>query len=328
MTLLIIVILLAWLALWIGWQVYSPYKGYEGDEQFVMIYPGYSVPKIARELQENGVIQSVSLFQWYVRLRYGSPSLKAGEYRFDSALSPADVAEKIEEGRVYYHRVTIPEGYSMELILEALVARGLGVRERFESAMQRTQWIQNIDPEAPDLEGYLFPETYLFTRTMTEEQMIRAMVENFRRTWSPERQARAKDLAMKAREVITLASLIEKETGLREERKLVSAVFHNRLEKNIALASDPTVIYGVKQVKEYDGVIHQSDLDLDSPYNTYLYAGLPPGPIASPGLASIDAALYPAEANYLYFVSRNDGSHVFSDNYRAHSDAVRKYQRK
>ena len=153
------------------------------------------------------------------------------------------------------------------------------------------------------------------------------MIESFRQTWTPEHSRRARELQLSIREVVTLASLIEKETALDQERPLVSAVFHNRLQQNLKLACDPTVIYAVKQVKEFDGIIHQSDLDLDSPYNTYLYPGLPPGPIANPGLESIEAALYPAQVDYLYFVSTNDGSHYFSNNYRDHNRAVRQYQR-
>ncbi len=153
------------------------------------------------------------------------------------------------------------------------------------------------------------------------------MVRTFRRLWTAERSRRAREIDLSMREVITLASLIEKETGLARERPLVSAVFQNRLRRNVRLACDPTVIYAVKRVKEYDGVINQSDLNLDSPYNTYLYPGLPPGPISNPGMESIDAALYPADVNYLYFVSTNDGSHFFSSNYRNHRQAVRQYQR-
>jgi UPF0755 protein len=193
--------------------------------------------------------------------------------------------------------------------------------------MGNTEAIADLDPEAQNLEGYLFPDTYYLTRGMNEVEIVQSMIDGFRSVWSKEYDVRSRELAMTVREIITLASLIEKEAALPHERDLVSAVFHNRLRLNMKLACDPTVIYAVKLTKPYDGVINQSDLELDSPYNTYLYAGLPPGPIANPGEKAIQSALYPADSNYLFFVSRNDGSHVFSSNYRDHSRAVQQFQR-
>ena len=228
---------------------------------------------------------------------------------------------------VHHHKVTIREGMTVREIAEQLEQEGFGTAELYEKAIQQTASIADLDSVAEDLEGYLFPETYLVTRSMTESEIVSAMVKTFRRLWTAERSRRAREIDLSMREVITLASLIEKETGLARERPLVSAVFQNRLRRNVRLACDPTVIYAVKRIKEYDGVISQSDLNLDSPYNTYLYPRLPPGPISNPGMESIDAALYPADVNYLYFVSTNDGSHFFSSNYRNHRQAVRQYQR-
>ena len=171
------------------------------------------------------------------------------------------------------------------------------------------------------------PDTYLLPHGASPRKIVATMVDDAREFWTDEHLARARDLGLTVRDVVTLASLIEKETGQAEERPLVSAVFHNRLRKGMHLMCDPTVIYGVRLLKEFDGVINQSDLALDSPYNTYRYPGLPPGPITNPGRASLEAALYPAQADYLYFVSRNDGTHVFSEDYRSHERAVRRFQR-
>ncbi|RPI29669.1 MAG: endolytic transglycosylase MltG [Acidobacteria bacterium] len=316
------------LALVITWHlVSSPYKGFSSAEVFVYIPKGTSVPQIGRLLGEAGVIAHPRLFGWYVRLLYPTSSLKAGEYRFDRASSIQAVADKLLKGQVYVVKVTVPEGFSRTEVVDLLVRSGIGNTDALLKATQDTAAIAQLDRQAPDLEGYLFPETYFFSRRVPEKEVVRTMVSGFLRIWTPERQQKARELNMTVREVLTLASLVEKETALPTERQLVSAVFHNRLLKNIPLASDPTIIYGVKQIKDYDGVINKSDLRLDSPYNTYLYSGLPPGPIASPGLAAIDAALDPAKVDFLFFVSRNDGSHLFTVDYRDHMRGVQQYQR-
>lgn len=307
--------------------VYRPYQGYPGRGKFVLIPRGHRIAQIGHVLEREGVVRSAWSFAGYVRLRYPSGSLKAGEYWFEGPRNAAEVAARLIRGDIYYHRLTIPEGWTVSEIIEEFVKRGFGERERFLDITQQTHLLSDLDPQASDLEGYLFPDTYFITRGTPEEQIIRHMIDRLRPIWTLSRRQRARELGLSVRQVITLASLIEKETAVVEERSLVSAVFHNRLRRNIKLECDPTVIYAVKRVKPFDGVIHQSDLKLDSPYNTYLYPGLPPGPIANPGLDSIDAALYPAEVDYLYFVSRNDGTHLFSRDYRAHHRAVRQYQR-
>ncbi len=308
-------------------QIYQPYKGYEESHQLIVIQRGSTVPQIARTLQSYGIVRSSLFFEWYARFTHRPLVLQAGEYLFEGPINLPTVTEKLRTGLVHHYRVTIPEGLIMDEIAERFVAQGFGTRKTFLETMERTVLINDWDSSEVNLEGYLFPDTYFVTRDMSEEQMVEAMVANFQKAWTPERLKRAEELDLTTREVITLASLIEKETALSNERSLVSAVFHNRLRRNLKLACDPTVIYAVKLVKEYDGVINRSDLELDSPYNTYLYPGLPPGPIANPGLESIDAALYPAEVDYLYFVSTNDGGHLFSTSYRDHTQAVAEYQR-
>ena len=312
---------------WFRIQTQRAFKGYADSEIRVHIARGSTVSEIGELLEAKGVIASSSLFRVLVYLNDQAVDLKAGEYEFSGPASLDDVVEQIRTGRVYYHRVTIPEGLEIPSIAETFVQAQFGTTARFLSVMRDTSLISDLDPAAKNLEGYLFPETYFLTAGMNETEIVTLMLQNFRRILTPENVKRAEDLGMTIREVVTLASLIEKETALDRERPLVAAVFHNRLRRNMRLACDPTVIYAVKRVKEYDGVINQSDLSLDSPYNTYIYPGLPPGPIANPGHASIEAALFPAESDFLYFVSRNDGSHTFSKDYRNHSNAVQRHQR-
>lgn len=315
----------------LGWRllekIRQPYRGYPGQERIVLIPKGWTAAQIGQSLEEAGVIESAPLFRLYLKWDRDDDVLQAGEYRFDEPLTIPEVAEKLRSGAVLHRKITIREGLDLREIAERLAAAGFGRVEAFRAAAADPGPISDLDPLAEDLEGYLFPETYHFTRGADEQKIVATMVRHFRRVWTPERRRRAERMGWTVREVVTLASLIEKETGLAEERPLVSAVFHNRLKINMKLACDPTVVYAVKRIKEYDGVIHRSDLDLDSPYNTYLHPGLPPGPIANPGAAAIDAALHPAEADYLYFVSKNDGSHIFSRNYRDHQKAVAAYQR-
>ena len=311
---------------WWEARISRPHLGSSTESRLLTIPFGASVRGIGRMLQEADVIRSGLIFSAHVRWS-GSDPLQAGEYLFENPASLTQVVRILREGRVRQYRITLPEGMTLDEIIDRFVQAGLGRRHELEPLAGRTDLLGGLDPVATDLEGYLFPDTYHFTRSDRELTLVSALVTRFREVWTPQRQKRADDLDLTIREVITLASLIEKETALPSERALVSAVFHNRLRRNIKLDCDPTVIYAIRKSGHYDGVLHKSDLSLDSPYNTYLYAGLPPGPIANPGAASIDAALHPAPVRHLYFVSRNDGSHVFSTSYREHQRAVRRYQR-
>ncbi len=318
-----------------GWRLYSvcrntcitPFKAYLAAELVFEIPRGEPVAQTARRLEEQGVVASALLLRTALWLQGSEASIKAGTYRFDRPLSLPEVLHKLTSGDVAYQRVTIPEGYDLAQIMALLVEAGLGSVPGYAAAIRRTASIQDLDPLATDLEGYLLPDTYHFDFHSSEEAVLARMLANFRAFWDAGRSERARRLGMTVREVVTLASLVEKETGTPSERPLVSAVFHNRLRLGMKLMCDPTVIYAVRAVKDYDGIIHQSDLRLDSPYNTYLYAGLPPGPICNPGRAALDAALQPAETDYLYFVSRNDGTHHFSAGYDQHRRAVNRYQR-
>lgn len=312
---------------WLWFSLNAPYRNYPDESILIEVSQGMSVEAIGEELEKKGVVQSADLFWLYTRLSGKTRSLKAGEYQFEDPLSTIEVVRKLDMGDIHYHRVTVPEGLDIEETSALFVAAGFASPEEFETATRLVTLIAHVDGEAENLEGYLFPDTYFLPRGTSASEIVEGMVRRFFDNWTEEFDRRADELDMSVRKIVTLASLIEKETALVQERRLVSAVFHNRLKKGIKLACDPTVIYAVKRIKEFDGVINRSDLDLDSPYNTYLYPGLPPGPIASPGAESISAALNPADSNYLYFVSKNDGSHVFSSTYAEHSRAVRQYQR-
>ncbi|HSR66522.1 MAG TPA: endolytic transglycosylase MltG [Acidobacteriota bacterium] len=309
------------------WLVSRWNEPYGSGRRLVEIPRGYSLERIASRLEEEQVVSSALLFRLYVRLRASASDLKAGEYLFDRPLSLAQVAEKLRSGDIHYHRAVVREGLDLQEIARDLAAQEWGRRDALLQLLQDPAWIADLDARAQDLEGYVFPDTYFFPRSATPRQVLKTMVDRTRRIWNEQRQARARSLGMSLREVLTLASLIEEEAARADERRLISSVFHNRLRQNIKLDCDPTVVYAVKRQGLYDGIIHLSDLRIDSPYNTYLYPGLPPGPIANAGLASIDAALNPADTDFLFFVARNDGSHVFSRTYRQHQRAVERFQR-
>ena len=307
-------------------QATQPFKGYPGDEVFFTVRPGQASASIAGELESQGITRDRRLFVAVLWFRGETNRLQAGEYRFATPLSTVEVIDRLVEGDIHYLSVTVPEGLTCTETAELLSQNGLGDAEALRAAFARGELIASLDPEATDLEGYLFPETYQFPRNPAPEDVARAMVARFTSVFDDGRRAKAASLDMDARRIVTLASIVEKETGLAEERPLIASVFWNRLERGMPLQSDPTIIYGLKQQDRFDGNLRREDLGLESPYNTYRFPGLPPGPIASPGQAAIDAVLSPPETNYLYFVSKNDGSHHFSTTLRDHTNAVRRYQ--
>lgn len=307
-------------------EAQAPFKGFSGNEIFVAVSAGEPSRGIAQSLQGSGVIKDAGLFLVLLKLRGKAGRLQAGEYRFLEPASLLEVMDRLVEGDVFYRSVTIPEGLTLWETADLLSQRGLGDGEALRAAFRRGALVASLDPGAGDLEGYLFPETYRFVRNPTPEDVANALVDRFISVFDDGRRMRARELGLGVREVVTLASVVEKETGLRDERPLIASVFWNRLKRQMPLQSDPTIIYDLKRRGVFDGNIRRRDLRLDSPYNTYRQAGLPPGPIASPGTGAIDAVLRPSESNYLYFVSRNDGSHYFSDSLPEHNAAVRKYQ--
>lgn len=293
--------------------------------RIVYIKPKTGVHEIAQILREAGVIGSSWAFLTLAYLQGSITRLHAGEYEFSPGISLRDVLRKLEAGRVISHQITIPEGFNAQEIAWFLASERLADAERFLELAREPGFAEKLGVSAPGLEGYLFPDTYRLMRGMGEEEILRVMVNRFRRVVPPDLAERAEAVGLDLHETVTLASLIEKEAQLARERPLISAVFHNRLRRKMPLQSDPTAVYGLPEATRR---IRASDLQRDTPYNTYRIPGLPPGPIANPGLGAILAAVTPAKVNYLYFVAKNDGSHVFSRTLSEHNQAVELYQRR
>lgn len=311
---------------WFYTSVQRPYKGYDGAEQFVEIPAGTGPAAMGRRLADAGIVRSPEAFRLAVWLKGSGRRLQAGEYRFDQPLSPAEVVDRLARGDVYVRALTFREGLTIREMAAVYEQAGFGQASEFIAASRQAALIQAVDPEARDLEGYLFPDTYTLPRSATAAQLVERMVGQFQKVLTPELKSQAAERGMSVRELVTLASLVEKETAKAEERPIVAGVYANRLRIGMGLQCDPTVIYALMLAGRYDGNIRRGDLQIDSPYNTYRYAGLPPGPIAAPGAASLQAAADPADVPYLYFVSRNDGSHVFSTTLDEHNRNVYEYQ--
>lgn len=305
----------------------SRYRGFADESVLLEIPRGAAPAEVAAILHSAGVIRSPGYFRVLIRLRGASGVLKAGEYLFRGETRPGRVLDRIVRGEVYLHRVTIPEGLAGRRVLERLRALHLVGSGDLEEAYRDVSLIEDLDPAAEDLEGYLFPDTYYFPRGATAGRILKEMTTRFRQELEPEILTSAARQGMSLREVVTLASLIEKETSLPEERERISAVFHNRLKIGMALQCDPTVIYALAADGLYDGVLTREDLEYESDYNTYIHPGLPPGPIASPGGASLRAAVEPLDVKDLYFVADGTGGHAFSRSLEDHLRAVQRYRR-
>jgi len=308
---------------WFAWALLTPVE--PPAETFVMLRPGYSTRRIAAELKSNGIIRSEQAFILWQYLHRGR-SLKAGEYRFEKSGNMIDVHNRLARGDVYFHTVVVPEGFTMFDIARAVEAAGLGPAQDFlKVAQSDTALISDLAPGAPSLEGYLFPDTYEFSRMQTMHEMAAAMVKQFRQV--------AKEIGLISTSMapmqltVTMASIIEKETAVAEERPLVASVYYNRLAKNIALDADPSIIYAELLAGTYTGALHHDDMHFNSPYNTYTHAGLPPGPIANPGKSSLEAAIHPAQSDYYYFVADAQGHHRFAQTIEEHNKNVAAYRR-
>jgi len=298
--------------------------GTNNDSVIVEIPQGASLTRISHILSEQGLILSPSAFRLLAYIKNKQKQIQLGEFDLNAAMTPGEILEKITSGKSLLHSVTIPEGYRILEINQLLVNKGFTKDDEFILQTKNPTLIKQLKIPTDSLEGYLFPDTYHFSRNTNAQAIVETMVNTFKdKVLKKEYLQQAQTMGLSFHEIITLASIIEKETGAAEERKMISSVFHNRLKKNMLLQTDPTVIYAIKN---FDGNLRKKDLSMDSPYNTYRYGGLPPGPIASPGLESITAALNPAETQNLYFVSKQDGHHQFSTNLSAHNMAVRKYQ--
>ncbi|HSY90518.1 MAG TPA: endolytic transglycosylase MltG [Candidatus Binatus sp.] len=341
---LIFVVLLA-AAGWFAWAISTPTE--PAGQTFVLLHPGYSTRRIAVELRSAGVIRSEEAFiLWHYVHRHRS--LKAGEYLFEKPASIINIQNRLRRGDVYFHTVVVPEGFTMFDIARAVEAAGLGPADDFlKVAQSDTGLIADIAPGARSLEGYLFPETYEFSRMMTMHDMAAAMVKQFRQVAhqmnlisAESAQARLRVVVDRAPQAdapteapndvertVIMASIVEKETAVAEERPLVASVYYNRLNKGIALDADPSIIYAELLAGTYQGALHHADMQFHSPYNTYRNAGLPPGPIGNPGRSALEAAMHPAQSDYYYFVADAQGHHRFARTMEEHNKNVVAYRK-
>jgi len=306
------------------WFAYSPV----GKPEYITtveIPKGTGFLKIVDILDEKGLVKNKPFFYLLSIIKGSARVIRAGEYEFTGAMSPLEIIDKLVQGQIKYYMVTIREDVTLREIADLLAELKIVKREEFIKAARDRSFLATLQIEGNSVEGYLYPETYKLDKSMGEREIIRLMVEEFWKKFTPDLRKRAIEMGMTIGEVVTLASLIGKETGYTEEKPLISAVFHNRLKRGMKLQCDPTAVYNVPYVR---GPVKKSHLRLNHPYNTYLISGLPPGPIGNPGVDSIRAALYPARVDYLFFVSNNDGSHIFSSNFSAHSKAIASYRAK
>jgi UPF0755 protein len=327
--LLLLLMVPAGMVAWSWWKLQRPYQGYPGRERQVTIAPGTPASQILQILEREGVLADAKLARSYLIYYMRDPKMQAGEYLFRGPLTTAQVLRMLVRGQTLTHSFTLVEGMTLEETADQLAREGFGRREVFLDLMRSPRLIANLDPDAPDLEGYLFPETYSFASGTKEREIVETLVRTFRRRFDKGVRPLLPQgpPGRSVRQVVTLASIVEKEAKMSGERPLIAAVYQNRLSRKIGLAADPTVIYALKKLGRWNGNLTREDLRMESPYNTYRWAGLPPGPICSPGLASLAAAAAPADVPYLYFVGRNDGTHVFSETLAEHNRNVEIWQR-
>ena len=289
----------------------------------INVSPGQTLNQTADLLYRKKIISNATKFVLIARIKGYEKRLKAGEYLLSAAMTPLELLDIMVKGAVKLYKLTIPEGYNLYQIADLVEAADLGTRADFIRSATDAGRVRQSGLEGKTFEGYLFPDTYFFPKEVTIDQIIAAMLKRFWSVFTPDWQSRARELGLTVHQVVTLASIIEKETGAAFERPIISSVFHNRLRKSMRLESDPTVIYGIEN---FDGNLTRKHLKTPTPYNTYKIRGLPIGPIANPGSAALKAALYPDNTKYIYFVSRKDNTHQFSTNLKQHNQAVQKYQ--
>ncbi len=293
------------------------------EKQIISILPGQPFKTVTGHLHDFGIITDPLKFKLLAKVNGWDKKIKSGEYELSANMTPNQVLSVIVGGRVLLLRFTVPEGYTVHQVAALVEKEGYGSTKKFESLAFNPPVARQFGISGDNLEGYLFPDTYHISKNTDEKALIAIMVKRFQAVFSAEMKREADEAGMTVHEVVTLASIVEKETGTAEERPLIASVFHNRIQIGMPLQSDPTVIYGIA---DFDGNLTRKHLQTPTPYNTYTIKGLPPGPIANPGLASFLAVLHPTESNYLYFVAKNDGTHQFSTNLKAHNRAVQKYQ--
>jgi len=313
--------------MWLYSELEAPYYGSSASEVFVDIPRGVNAGAAADLLARTGIIKHSLLFRAYLRYTGMGRHIQAGEYRFAAAASPKQIAQRLVRGDVFYYSITIPEGLTARETIRLLAKNGLGNESDMERALLKIHWIRDLNPEARNLEGYLFPETYRFRRNTDSETIIRIMAGQFRAKFEKTLSRYPMPAGWNLSRIVILASMIEKEVRRPEEGPLVASVLINRLGKRMPLACDATVIYAMKLAGTYEGRLGKADLRMESPYNSYIHLDLPPGPICNPGADALRAALNPARTDFFYYVSRNDGSHQFSTDYGSHLRAVNLFQK-
>lgn len=303
-----------------------PYQPQNTERVTIDIVKGQTSSAISRQLEAMRVIRNQKIFFYYGKFRGSWSRVKAGEYELSPSMTPGQIFAILESGISVSHPFLVREGENSFEIAADVEAKGFGPKARFLKLVQDPVFIQTLGftPAPKTLEGYLFPDTYMLQRKMTQEEILRLMTRRFQNIWGPNQEQKARELKLTRDQIITLASIVEKETGAPEERGIISGVFHNRLAKRMRLQSDPTSIYGIWW--RYKGKLRRADLMESNPYNTYMIPALPIGPISNPGIEAIQATLNPVTHNFLYFVSKNDGTHVFTPTYEEHSRAVTQYQ--
>jgi UPF0755 protein len=321
--LLLLVLLGAAVAAYFSYRLEHPSKPPAGSAHAKVLFPvGTSTAKIFEILAREGVVQDAKPAEIYYRVYRAGTPLQAGEYEFERPTSIDEIINKMAKGDVVQYTIVVPEGLTAEETFELFWRQGIGGPEAFRQALADAELLPGLSKGVNDLEGFLFPETYLVTRSTSARQIVDRMVGQFRKNFTPEMREKAHDLGMTPRQAVTLASIIEKESALKSEGPLIAAVYLNRLKKGMRLQADPTVQYALKRDGKYTGVLHRSDYSYDSPYNTYAADGLPPGPICNPGLSALKAAVSPAKTDYLYFVADNTGGHTFTRTFEEHLQAI------
>lgn len=304
----------------------QPYQPKNTNREIIEIRKGQAPAAISRQLEAMQIIRSAEIFLYFGKFKRTWGKIKAGEYELSPSMTPAQIYGILESGISVSHPFLVREGENIYEIAAMIEAKGFGSKDRFLKLARDPAFISTLSltPTPKTLEGYLYPDTYMLQRKVTQEEILKTMVRRFHSAWGPNEEQKSLELGLTRDQVITLASIVEKETGAPEERSVIAGVFHNRLHKKMKLQSDPTSIYGIWD--RYTGNIHKADLLEANPYNTYSVPGLPAGPIANPGSDAIRATLEPALHHYLYFVSKNDGTHAFTATYEDHIKAVTQFQ--
>ena len=322
---LIVVAIAAGLAL-VSFLLRTPYQGYPGEEVIVSIVPRTPSASVFETLESKGVLRDWRLGMVALKVLHQGKTLKAGEYRFAGPRTPEQVVLSIVAGDVVTYRITVPEGFTADEVFTQFSSQSFSTLRDYQALFQKPDELDGVPKEAPTLEGFLFPDTYIVTRSMGAREILSAMTRQFSRRLPDGFEQKARAQGMTLLQATTLASLVEKETAVTAERPIVAAVYRNRLRKGMLLQCDPTTIYALKRLGAWRGSLARSELAVDEPFNTYVNPGLPPGPICNPGLASLRAAIAPADVSFLYFVAAGDGSHSFSADYEEQQRNAARYR--